>query len=353
MGKNKSKLPLTKNSSINNWQKKTVGESILSEKNILEICPETSIKIDCFQNLLLTLIKNKNTNPCIFGSVWPWFFYRKENTEIILYQYFVSEKSIKELSGHQLIESNIQGNVIENLGDNLKRNPIIINVDQYYVKHHYPYVYQKVHGIHSLLLLDYDLKKSQFLAIGAFPTFKGWIDANEIAQGIISISKISNTQKKYYWLQSLDNWKQPTKDDIKNRFISSLNAHENYFGFEVIEINDIADMFIRMHENGRDSFLHLFEKISNERWFWEIERPGNLLISYIESDVYSPISSLSEKKEVISIIKEVNSLLVLSLRKIYKYQLSNNTSSFSDGVEMLKISANKSEILKRRLIQYT
>ena len=318
----------------------------MHNKEIMQIEPYSSIKIDCFQNLLMTLLNSKGIDPCIFGCVWPWFFFKKRNSNNILYQYFVSTDALKKLSGFQLMESDIKNDLIKTLIGAVKNNAIIINIDQYYLTHHYPDVYNVSHGVHSLLLLKYDIEKLAFLGIGVFPEYKGWMDENEIAQGMLSNYISSIDLLKYYWLDKIDNWIAPQKDDIDNQFFSNLYKTDKYDGYETIEISDIYKMFSDMHARGRDSFIELFKSMSNDRWIWEIERPGNVLSAYLQSEYYSPILLAEQRKKAVSYIEEINKYLVLSLRKIYKYILINNYNIFKDGLNYLEMSWNKSRQLK-------
>lgn len=312
----------------------------------MQIEPDTSIKIDCFQNLLMTLLKSQGIDPCIFGCVWPWFFFKKRDSHNILYQYFVSTNALENLSGFHLMDSDIKNDLIKTLVQAVKNDTIIINIDQYYVTHHYPDIFNVSHGVHSLLLLEYDVEKSAFLGVGVFPEYKGWIDENEIVKGMHSDYGSPVDLLKYYWLDKIDNWTAPQKDDMANQFFSNLYKADKYDDYEAIEISDIYEMFSDMHTLGRDSFVELFKNISNDRWIWEIERPGNVLVAYIQSEYYSPIYLAEEREKAVSYIEEINNCLVLSLRKIYKYLLINDYNVFKDGLNFLESSATKSDQLR-------
>ncbi len=339
------------------------------------------------------MLRVKNIDGCIFGSVWPWKFYKARKADQILYPYFVSETALQKLIGCRLVENDIRdhvdssgeykdtrskdhkdinrNNITGALTKALQFHSVIINIDQYYVSHHYPDVYHVSHGVHSLLMLDWDYQKAAFYCIGVFPQFKGWISRDEIETGIIFGFRELNDAVilKYYYLDGLQTSGLNLKKVLKNNFIDDLNLigssdddkrfNDSDSDYELIGISGFLRMFAEMHSSGRDAFTKRFQAIGKERWLWEIERPGLILLAYLESGIYSPFRDpdqniIADKKaqDIIADIKAINNQLVLSFRKIYKYSIVNQDEIFETGMRLLQTCAKEEERVRKQLLIY-
>jgi hypothetical protein len=316
---------------------------MLTDKMIADLQPDTPFSVDCFQNLVLILLHAFGTDICVFGSTWPWVFYKTSGPDSIIFKYFVSQRSIRDLAGYELIESDITGDINDFIVNEVKEHEIIVNVDQYYVKHHYPDIYLKTHGPHSLLLLRHDENKSAFYGMGVIPQFKGWFEKDEIVTGIESFPRDNAGYMKCYRLKKIQDWVMPTKDEIKNLFLESMVTDLSYENMEVLKLQDIFNTFEMIYTNKDVDYLN---NITKERWFWEIDRLGHILTFYLSSDNYSPIVSVRDRQQMVSLINELSNKLVVSFRKIYKYQLTRNDATFEDGLRILKDVVTQIENLK-------
>lgn len=295
-----------------------------------KIEPFDLFQIDCFQNLILSILSSQDIDPCIFGSKWPWTFYKEKSTDEIFYQSFVNEKVLMEFCGYKLIEYNIDTSSIEDLRNLVKNYPIIINVDQFYISHHYPDIYNTKHGPHSLIIEAYDNSNLRFFAIGVLPKYKGWISTEEILK---SLNSNHVESKKVYWLEKQYEVGN-LEDKVKTSFINSLAESETFENFDFFQMNEMYDIFKRCLKNYQ--FYDICVDASKKRWFWEIGRLGKIFYYYVKSNKFFPISDKVNKEKILLEIKNIDRGLSVSFKKIYKVLLTKDEMSLNDALAILE-----------------
>lgn len=123
------------------------------------------------------------------------------NKEVaIVNKIICNNERMKTLYNISLVQKTFDLNITADIRKIVTDMPIIVNLDQYYVPHHYPHIFNKQHGRHSLLLLNFDQKQGVF-CLDTMPEYKGFIDCESLAMGIKSFPyKFGHL--KYCWLES-------------------------------------------------------------------------------------------------------------------------------------------------------
>lgn len=312
------------------------------DKKCFNIKPYEDNYLDCFQNLVLSLIKNAGHDPRLFGSVWPWYFYLDKFESVRPY-YFVTQQAIMELTGGELTEHCLNSDVICELAQLVLKYPVIVNVDQFYIKHHYKDIYNVKHGNHSLMLLEYNKDLRSFWCVGIMPTYCGWIDEAEVMESILSFEKDNIGYLKCYTYSAsvYPIFNNPIM--LTRRFINSILLAENDKGMFLNGLYDRIKNFLsneNTFENG----------IFTQRWFWEIERSGKFVSEFIKSPYCDSQLIPIGKDELLYEMNIINRNLGFSFKLLYKYYLVGKKELYDKALLLLNEAVEVEQNLRKKLV---
>lgn len=325
---------------------------ICSINEIEHILPYTEMKLDCFQNLIITMLNYYNVNIDFLGATWPWLFEKDYvNKEVaIVNKIICNNERMKTLYNISLVQKTFDLNITADIRKIVTDMPIIVNLDQYYVPHHYPHIFNKQHGRHSLLLLNFDQNQGVF-CLDTMPEYKGFIDCESLAMGIKSFPyKFGHL--KYCWLESE---KINYKSDQETLFIyfsqllkatyeiNNLSSHKSDLG-----LKNILNIVKEMDEDGEIKLNKLLDRLLQGTWIWEVNRSPNWLIKYLKTDYVTKMLGTNNIEATTERIADVNNKVALAFKVLYKYLVSKRISDFVKGKQLL-INAQREE---NELLQY-
>ena len=311
---------------------------------IKNIPPYTEMKLDCFQNLLITILIHYGLNVDYFGATWPWLFeidYINEEA-VIVNKVICNDERIKTLYNIALAKKDFSEDIISDIRRIVDEMPIIINLDQYYVPH--PHIFNKQHGRHSLLLLSDDQEQGVF-CLDTMPEYKGFIDRESLVIGIKSFP-YKFGYSKYCWLESERINYNVDQESLFMYFTQLLNAtyiindlpsHKLDLGLKNI-LNTVKEM----NEGSEAELSESINKLFQGTWTWEIDRSPNWLIRYLKTDFITKKLGSDSIEKVTERIAAVSNMVALSFRVLYKYLISKKINDFTKGKELL-INAQKEE----------
>lgn len=312
--------------------------------------------MDCFQNLILTFLYYQNCNVNLVGSTWPWKFYIFEGQNIIN-NYFVSQKALMHFYGYDLLENKIEDDdILSSITNALQKDCIIVNTDQYFIKHHYKDIYQKLHGEHSLILLNYNKTMNSFFGIGVMPEFKGYIEQQEIVDGIKSFPNDNRGHMSYYWLSRNEQYRVKSEKVIFFDFINELkeikknrkcNLEHNDMALkvEVMNLKELYYMFKTSFTSDEIAFKNWYGKISKDRWYWEIDRVGKCYLAYMNTGYVKKMYNSIQWNEIITLTSKINDDISIAFKHMYKYYLTGKEQLYINGLDILKNSIDLEKTL--------
>lgn len=330
----------------------------LSKRQDLE--PDLNMTIDCFQDLLLIQLKNMGRKIELTSSVWPWRFYELENKTVRNY-YFLSPNTLRDIFCVELVEKQIdQNNILSSVKNELINNAIIINVDQFYISHHYRDIYQKSHGPHSLMLLDY-LDSDIFIGLGVAPKYKGKIDKMEIIDGILNFPKDNKGYMSYFYLSQSVGTSFKSDEDIYKGFLIDIERelyrnsifHDNILGRQKgteINLHELFNRIDREYKKGMDSFKQWFQPFSEAQWYWNIDRPGKCLYAYVKTEFFQSKYKSKDYDMILDKIEQFNHLLIRSFRFLYKSYITTKEKPYRNAIEMFNQILTLEESLKKNIL---
>ena len=325
---------------------------ICSINEIEHILPYTEMKLDCFQNLIITILNYYNVNIDFLGATWPWLFEKDYvNKEVaIVNKIICNNERMKTLYNISLVQKTFDLNITADIRKIVADMPIIVNLDHYYVPHHYPHIFNKQHGRHSLLLLNFDQKQGVF-CLDTMPEYKGFIDCESLAMGIKSFP-YKFGYLKYCWLESE---KINYKSDQETLFIyfsqllkatyeiNNLSSHKSDLG-----LKNILNIVKEMDEDGEIKLNESLDRLLQGTWIWEVNRSPNWLIKYLKTDYVTKMLGTNNIEATTERIADVNNKVALAFKVLYKYLVSKRISDFVKGKQLL-INAQREE---NELLQY-
>ena len=305
-------------------------------KVLKPIKPFMDKKLDCYQNMLVTLLNYYNCKIDLLGSVWPWqFTYRKiDNRMQIMSKHIATDKNIELLFGFKVIREYFDITMIKtSLIEKLKHGPVIINLDQYYVPHHFVHIYQKEHGQHSLLIVHYNAIQDQFYCVDSFPEYSGVIEYRFLEEGIIQYP-FDNVKHQYSTLRKNTCIDVKHEEEVYNDFIESLKVFQaNFPADKTFSLPYILQELKRYQTNYNSTyFWDWLNEFLRGTWIWELDRMPPWTIDYLLSQQVKRISKVNEVCEHINIC---NKMLVSSTRILYKSAIIKSVSNLNRGIELL------------------
>lgn len=321
----------------------------------MSLSPYTFVKMDCYQNLLMTLLNHYGCDVFCLGAQWPWEYCIKDdiiNYPVIKIKNFITADSIRDIFNINIKSikvSNDEDSLFSNLTSLITSRPVIVNVDQYYIPHHYTHIYLKQHGEHFLLIYDYDSYLNAFMCIDTFPEYKGSIGKSDLLD---AISHFDNKElKTFRYLTGLDAIKQMDTKALISRFVSDmLNDQKFIDGYKVIDLKEILNAIIFLRdEMDEKSYINWLTELCKGNWIWEIDRNGIFFVSFMKSlNDYFVNNELL--KYLIDESFQLNNKINIIMKKIYKLTLSKTIYSRVDIYKELKEIVKKEENIKNKLL---
>ncbi len=285
------------------------------------------IEVDCFQNLLLSYLQLFHADTNYLKICWPWTFERhfvEKNAKryMILNQHeSISLQRISDIyhnKGRQVYfdENADRASVLE---EYLKQyQAVFLCIDEYYIGYHYKHVFEKQHGLHTLLVTNIDMEQKVVQGISSIPVFKGNIPLDYFEKALYS-PEIKE------WFVYFESNKFET-----NPISSYKESMKKEFALEKSSDNIIYTKDIITHLKGIDFHDSDIEYLCEGTWGWKITAKGEMLIDFIEKE--KPFNQ--KQSEIIEDIKNIN----LNWSKGYKL--------------LFKFSCSKHEIFFKRAIEY-
>lgn len=321
--------------------------------HVLEIEPYSTLKIDCFQNLILSLINQAGVDLRLLGCMWPWIFYKFDKNEIKNH-FYINNEMLKNLFGYALKKDVITGDLVKHLADKSKTHPLIVNVDQFYIRHHYPDIYQKRHGEHSLMILDYEESSQLAQVVGVMPDFKGVLDFKELEIAIKSYADYFERPPEFYFLEKISDPSTNEADSFAfNCFMKSLNMilinTDTQLKVDVMDLVEMCHLF-NNSKNALQNQNSCYTLLSKSRWYWEIDRPGIMFMAYMETNSFKRNMIPDNLQEIYLMTKDINKNISNSLKLIYKAFVSTNEKLFKERIDALTDVIYMEEKLKELIV---
>ena len=322
-----------------------------SKMILYNILPYADKKLDCYQNMLVTLLHHCGCNVSLLGAVLPWRFYRRQKTGEIANYYIANDKAVTSLFGYKVMRKKFdERGLTETLMTEIKKRPIIVNVDQYYVPHHYVHIYGKQHGQHSLILIGYSEDDNCYFCIGVLPEYKGSIPKNELESGIKNFPYEYNKLEYSY----IENHNIPVMDNkrIFQNFVESTDSFLNPMDNNIFSNRAIINIFENICHESDETLFVIINSLLKGTWIWELDRVANWTISYLCSDYIKNILNDEKIDILISLIEKCNTVVVSAYRVIYKSTLNKSRNIFNKGFEKLREAVKLQDDIYRIIKEY-
>lgn len=236
-----------------------------------DIVPYTEKKLDCYQNMPVTLLHHYGYDVDLLGAVLPWRYYFRKQTNEITNWYIASDNIVASLYGCHINRRKFSsGKIYDTLLQETAERPVIVNVDQYYVPHHYVHIYRKQHGQHSLIINGYDESERAFYCVDAFPQYTGKISCDELITGIMNFP-YDYLKLEYSFIVKVEDLPEK-RDEIFLSFLSSVNAYKNSPEDRVFSNAAIISILDSINTKDDELFFHKLQDVFRGNWIWELDR---------------------------------------------------------------------------------
>lgn len=300
-----------------------------------DIVPYTEKRLDCYQNMIVTILDNYGCDLCLLGSTLPWRYYRRQNTGDIANYYIASDNIVESLYGYKVVRQTFDSEKIKDtIIDTVKSFPVIVNVDQFYVPHHYVHIYQKQHGQHSLLINGYKEDGEIFYCVDAFPRYIGGISYDNLEVGIKSFPY--EYVKMEYSTIAKANTRIINSGEIFNKFIESSKAYINYDDNDEFSNQVIISLIDNIALRPDVDFFAELQYLFRGTWVWELDRVADWTISYINTEYVRNIYGDKKIKYISNLILQCNLIIVSGYRLLFKSIVSKSKNVCFKGCEKLK-----------------
>lgn len=297
------------------------------EKLILDMEPCMKIEIDCFHNLMITLLEHHGFETKYVGAVWPWQFeiIKPENNDgpwvKIENAECMDEAKLKDYYGLDLniCWNDKTGEALKVVRDLLDNNiPVFAGLDQYYVHYHYPHIYGKVHGMHTTLVVGYNEAAEELYCISEIPRYKGTMSIKEFEKAVQG-----NKGLWYATLPITEGAHNPDEAVVWERFLAEVKEKKVSFrktGFTgnksgyTCDMVDIIKELSCIEDDGE--LLKKAEVLCDGVWGWHVDRRGLILKEYLRMPYVRSVFPHWEK--CINLIDMANKNWIIAYRSIFK-----------------------------------
>lgn len=282
----------------------------------MKMIPFDNFIIDCYHNLIMTLFNFNKIEPCLLPCLWPWRF-DILNSNYLNMSSFAKDDIMLNVFGlnHIVINFTNYEDYVEKSKEYIdKKEPIIIDIDQFYVSHHYPNIYNKVHGEHSLIVYNGS-------CVDCMPVYQGEMSESNLRQGIIS----DLYGGRFHVYEKADNYGDINFSLVKTYFTNFKNAMSNIDS----GMSDSCGMnyvikILETYSLSENDFFDNLESFFKGRWTWEMGKYGHahsLFIKYlidkkildVSRGLQNEIILLSDKYEIL-----FKSLFKSKIKRSYK-----------------------------------
>lgn len=299
------------------------------------LVPYSEKKLDCYQNMLVTILANEGCDLNLLGAMLPWRYYRRGVSGEIANCYIASDSTVEEVYGYEVRRQIFQlGSIVENLIDALSNGPVIVNVDQFYIPHHYVHIYQKQHGQHSLLITGYNKQKNIFYCVDAFPQYTGEISCGVLETAIKNFP-FEYVKMEYSTVAQIERVVKST-DEILKGFVKSSRAYREYEDKGVFSNRAILELFDEIATLSDLCFYEELNSVCSGTWIWEMDRTVHWTISYINTEYVRKVYGDENIKLLEKLLLQCNAICVGAYRLIYKSLVSKSRKNFWQGHDKLK-----------------
>lgn len=301
------------------------------------------VEIDCFQNLLIGIIKYQGINTFIPGGCWPWKFAIHYDNEVIVIENneIISSNLLKETIGisyqYERIEHGKKN--IEIIGSCLDKDNdfIILGVDQYFIPYQKPSIYMKKHGDHTLVLYG-GLVNGKVKCVSSIPQYKGELD-------IESLQKAIDSSYLESWKVNIDfTYKRETdRKSLLDWFFNSFDVQNYYdeFNKKKREVNT-AKLYEIFDELRRNNDLKHF---CDGTWGWNLHKRGKILLYFLAKMT----RNIEWLKEISNITEEIDCTWKILYRKIYMKTLSETVCNWETVDFLFKKILESEEVLRKKI----
>lgn len=309
--------------------------------------PYTDIKIDCNQNLILSVLDSEGIDVIRFGAIWPWRFNISTNCKVSNL-YIISDERISTVAGYDIIYRKLNPDTLLNdLDDYIIYGPVIVNVDQYYIKHHYKHVYLKEHGLHNLIITLKNVEHS-YKCIDCIPEYSGDICNDELLKALVEYP-VENMRYEVKYLRKNASCSQ-NEQELYESFMNSIleSKKENTSKVHDMDILELSEIINTISDNGNnlDGELPIFLEGT---WIWEIDRNAKLTIKYMEKY----LSKIVDEETISRAVNEmmyINHQLSLVMKLLFKSRICKSKDILKKALYNLKIAGEHETKLKNKLI---
>ena len=296
----------------------------MSNKSIIK--PYTDHIIDCYQNLIMTILNHDKQPVLKLGATWPWSFIVDVEKTSIYNQIMTSHEQVRQLFSYDIVKQKLEEKCfLKELDKILRYYPVIVNVDQFYVKHHYSHIYMKEHGIHSLLIFK---KRTDaiYCIIDCLPAYQGEISAENLMQAIDSLPSDELRYEITFCKPVIGT--VLTNQDIYQRFIRS--SDEDITPYSINRLYELLNEEVR--NNNSNDFLYGI--CNNSNWIWEAERKASITKAYILA--YNEFNNNIITSEICTLIDDINAKFALSIKKMFKSCISPRRQYFQAAFDLMR-----------------
>lgn len=285
----------------------------MSMQSVIE--PYTKYVIDCHQNLIMSILEANYLLAVKLGSAWPWRFYIDTDILEIRNTYLATDERLRQLYSFSVRRFYLrEDSVLDGINELLDQHiPLIVNVDQYYIQHHYPHIYLKKHGLHSILI-QAKLEDNYYSIIDCLPVFRGVMRADNL---FLAMNQVPSNELRYQiqYLEKID--ERPLSDKkvfelfFSSAYLPDLPEKKTY---------SLRFLYTFLYDclNNKDVYAVL-KKILSGIWAWEIGRKEPFTKAYLQTFGRSFFGD--NLTEVCQKMDRINNTLMLSLRKMFKASL--------------------------------
>ncbi|MNI23134.1 hypothetical protein D3C73_767070 [compost metagenome] len=301
-------------------------------------------ELDCYQNLVASLIQDSGYCTEFLGAVWPWEFARKsEQYESVIRLVDTEPVNLNSLKNLYNINMNTIFPVdVEAAWDDIKNKldeaiPVIVNFDQFYAHYHYPHIYGKQHGEHAVMLLRYEDKSELVDCVSSIPFYKGTMHYNQLFMGMKEVSELSYTvlafgdknliKSKYsVWREFLILIKQ-----LRQAYTESLHQDSENEMIYAPGFKRLLEELILLDDQELSETLRI---LCTGTWGWHIDRRCKWTINFIL--LFKTNSNEEQLTRIIELLEENNRDWILVYRFLFKSSQTLKKNELYNTVERLE-----------------
>lgn len=320
------------------------------DKNLI---PFTNVLVDCYQNMILTVLDFWRCNIKLIGAQWPWTYYIKDeytDNPIVKNKYLIDKQKLKDIYNLDLEKVKLKNDkvqIMEDILHYLDICPIIINIDQYMVPYHYPHIYGKQHGPHSLMLYGYEKRKQVFRCVDSIPKFKGEIPVDTIIEGMQSFPGEVGGKLSISFIRDCTHMFCKDITDVLKFFVHSLLIPENDYIGSVEHIRNILCIQRQMLPD--DSFFNWAVQFCKGTWIWEADHNGNFFVYFLEC--VRDETMVQDFAPIIEKASKLNLDINITFKKLYKAIFTRRISAIDDVLLQLENCIKAEENLKKNILE--